>query len=245
MVAAGADLGVELDPSAEQVRLIDERGEPISGSQLLLLLVALAARRGLEGAIAVPVTATDRVEELAAGTGLRIRARPRNAAALTAIAATDGRAARRRRRRSRCTRSGRFPRTTRSPPSRSCSSSRSRRIARCPLLVGELPTVNLVHDDVHCPWAAKGAVMRTLIDEAKGYETDNLDGLVVRLDEGWVSLMPDPDHPRFHVFAEGRTPEDSADLRDRYRARLIELVLTQESAPDREVEVLAKPSTSG
>ena len=67
VVAAGADLGVELDPSAEQVRLIDEHGEPISGSQLLLLLVSLAARRGLEGDIAVPVTATSRVEELAPG----------------------------------------------------------------------------------------------------------------------------------------------------------------------------------
>ena len=50
-------------------------------------------------------------------------------------------------------------------------------------------------------------MMRTLIEDAKGFETDNLDGLKVRLDEGWVSLMPDPDRPRFHVFAEGaRTP---------------------------------------
>ena len=58
VIAAGADLGVELDPSAEQVRLIDERGEAITGSQLLLLLVSLAARRGLEGDVAVPVTVT-------------------------------------------------------------------------------------------------------------------------------------------------------------------------------------------
>ena len=36
--------------------------------------------------------------------------------------------------------------------------------------------------------------------------------------------MPDPDQPRFHVFAEGRTPDESAELRDRYRARLIDLV---------------------
>jgi phosphomannomutase len=59
VVAAGADLGVELDPSAEQVRLIDERGQLVTGSQLLLLLVSLAARRGLEGDVAVPVTATN------------------------------------------------------------------------------------------------------------------------------------------------------------------------------------------
>ena len=244
VVAAGADLGVELDPSAEQVRLIDEHGEAVSGSELLLLLVALAARRGLEGAIAVPVTATDRVEELAAGSGLRIRRTPANAAALTAIAATDGVLL-------AADDDGRVARGGTLPADDALAAVALLLELWVPedrplsALVGELPPVNLLHDDVHCPWAAKGAVMRTLIDEAKGYETDNLDGLKVRLDEGWVSLMPDPDQPRFHVFAEGRTPEDSADLRDRYRARLIELVLTQESAPDREVEVLAKPSTSG
>jgi phosphomannomutase len=101
-----------------------------------------------------------------------------------------------------------------------------------------------VHDDVHCPWAAKGAVMRTLIEDAKGHPTDNLDGLKVRLDEGWVSLMPDPDRPRFHVFAEGVSDEASAELCARYRSRLIELVLAQESAVGESVEVLVKPSTS-
>ena len=99
VVAAGADLGVELDPSAEQVRLIDEHGEAVSGSELLLLLVALAARRGLEGAIAVPVTATDRVEELAAGSGLRIRRTPGQRGGADRDRRHRRRAARRRRRR--------------------------------------------------------------------------------------------------------------------------------------------------
>jgi mannose-1-phosphate guanylyltransferase / phosphomannomutase len=243
VVAAGADLGVELDPSAEQVRLIDEHGEPISGSQLLLLLVSLAARRGLEGDVAVPVTATSRVEELAAGSRLRVRRAPANAASLTAIAAAegvllaaddDGRVAR----------GGTLPADDALaavalllelwvPEDRPLSA-----------LVAELPEVNLVHEDVHCPWAAKGLVMRTLIDEAKGYETDNLDGLKVYLDEGWVSLMPDPDHPRFHIFAEGRTPAASEALCERYRARLLDLVVTQEAAIEVEEAVLAKPSTS-
>jgi mannose-1-phosphate guanylyltransferase/phosphomannomutase len=101
-----------------------------------------------------------------------------------------------------------------------------------------------VHDDVHCPWASKGLVMRTLIDEAKGYDTDNLDGLKVYLDEGWVSLMPDPDQPRFHIYAEGRTADESAELCDRYRARLVDLVLTQEAVVEDEDEAFAKPSTS-
>jgi len=56
--------------------------------------------------------------------------------------------------------------------------------------------------------------------------------------------MPDPDQPRFHIYAEGRTAEESAELRDRYRARLIDLVLTQEAVIEDEDEAFAKPSTS-
>jgi hypothetical protein len=56
--------------------------------------------------------------------------------------------------------------------------------------------------------------------------------------------MPDPDQPRFHIYAEGRTADESVELRDRYRARLIDLVLTQESVIEDEDEAFAKPSTS-
>jgi mannose-1-phosphate guanylyltransferase/phosphomannomutase len=241
--AAGADLGVELDPSAEQVRLIDEQGDPISGSQLLLLLVSLAARRGFEGDVAVPVTATHRVEELAAGSKLRIRRAPANAAALTAIAAADGVLL-------AADDDGRVARGGTLPADDALAAVALLLELWVPedrplsALVAELPEVTLVHDDVHCPWAAKGIVMRTLIDESKGYETDNLDGLKVYLDEGWVSLMPDPDRPRFHIYAEGRTPDESTALCERYRARLIDLVLTQEVAIVVADEVFAKPSTS-
>ncbi len=238
VVAAGADLGVELDRSAEQVRLIDEHGESISGSQLLLLLVGLAARRGLAGEVAVPITATGRVDELAAGTSLRIRRAPANAAALTAISAIDGV-------RFAADDDGRVARGGTLPADDALAAVALLLELWVPeerplsALVADLPPVYLVHDDVHCPWAAKGAVMRTLIDDAKSYDTDNLDGLKVRLDEGWVSLMPDPDRPRFHVYAEGDSFEQSLALCERYRARLIELVLEQEGT-----DVLAKPSTS-
>ena len=124
----------------------------------------------------MPVTATDRVEELAAGSGLRIRRTPANAAALTAIAATDGVLL-------AADDDGRVARGGTLPADDALAAVALLLELWVPedrplsALVGELPPVNLVHDDVHCPWAAKGAVMRTLIDEAKGYETDNLDGL--------------------------------------------------------------------
>jgi mannose-1-phosphate guanylyltransferase/phosphomannomutase len=243
VAAAGADLGVELDASAERVRLIDEHGHPISGSQLLLLLVSLAARRGYAGQIAVPVIATDRVDEIAAGSRLEIRRTPANTAALTAFAARDGVLF-------ACDDDGRVARGGSLPADDALAAVALLLELWAPeerglsALVADLPDVHLVHDDVHCPWAAKGAVMRTLIEEAKAFETDNLDGLKVRLDEGWVSLMPDPDRPRFHVYAEGSSGEASHELCERYRARLRELIHEQEAAVGEQVEMLAKPSTS-
>jgi mannose-1-phosphate guanylyltransferase/phosphomannomutase len=189
------------------------------------------------------VTVTNRVEELAAGSRLRVRRAPANAASLTALAAADGVLL-------AADDDGRVARGGTLPADDALAAvalllelwaAEDRPLSA---LVAELPEVNLVHEDVHCPWAAKGLVMRTLIDEAKGYDTDNLDGLKVYLDEGWVSLMPDPDQPRFHIYAEGRTADESAELRDRYRARLIDLVLTQESVIEDEDEAFAKPSTS-
>ncbi len=77
-----------------------------------------------------------------------------------------------------------------------------------------------MHEDVHCPWALKGIVMRLLIEEAKGMETENLDGLKVRENGGWVELLPDPDRPLFHIYAEGPDEEASLRLAERYRERL-------------------------
>jgi mannose-1-phosphate guanylyltransferase/phosphomannomutase len=66
--------------------------------------------------------------------------------------------------------------------------------------------------------------MRTLIEEAKGLETESLDGLKVREDGGWVELLPDPDRPLFHVYAESGDGESSEALAERYRHRIEEIV---------------------
>jgi len=42
--------------------------------------------------------------------------------------------------------------------------------------------------------------------------------------DGWVQLIPDPDEPLFHVYAEGATREDSMRLEAKYRAMLQEIV---------------------
>ena len=57
--------------------------------------------------------------------------------------------------------------------------------------------------------------------------TDHTDGIKVFEEDGWVQLIPDPDEPLFHLYAEGATREDSRRLEAKYRAMLDEIVSAQ------------------
>jgi hypothetical protein len=46
-------------------------------------------------------------------------------------------------------------------------------------------------------------------------------------EDGWAQLLPDPDLPVFHIFAEGATREDSLRLEAKYREMLDEIVSRQ------------------
>ena len=59
-----------------------------------------------------------------------------------------------------------------------------------------------------------------LIEAVKGKQVDNTDGIKVFEPEGWVQVLPDPDEPVFHVYAEGASLEDSQALEEKYRAML-------------------------
>jgi mannose-1-phosphate guanylyltransferase/phosphomannomutase len=73
-------------------------------------------------------------------------------------------------------------------------------------LVDSLPETYLEHSIVHCPWEAKGQVMRRLVEEL-GEDSKGIEG--VRFEEGeeWVLIYPSSNHPYFHIYAESMTPE--------------------------------------
>jgi mannose-1-phosphate guanylyltransferase / phosphomannomutase len=87
-------------------------------------------------------------------------------------------------------------------------------------LVHDLPASTLVHEQAHCPWSAKGTAMRLVIEAVKGLEVDDTDGIKVFEDSGWAQIIPDPDEPVFHIYAEGATREDSLALEAKYRSML-------------------------
>src|SRR5439155_19137882 len=96
-------------------------------------------------------------------------------------------------------------------------------------LVADLPAPTLVHYQLHCPFALKGFVMRVLTERLRDRELDLLDGIKVFDERGWAQVLPDPDEPLVHIYAEGRTEEDSKALEAEYR-QMVEALMETESA---------------
>jgi mannose-1-phosphate guanylyltransferase/phosphomannomutase len=221
--AAGADLGVVLDESGERIFLVDEQAREVPVEQELLLFLSLLATDGKKGALALPTTVTSLAEPLVKGSSLVVHRTPASLSALTRAAATDnvvfaGSVG------------GGFVFPDFLPAYDGVASICKLLELLAPIdkplseLVAELPASTVVHREVRCPWSRKGAVMRLLMERMKGKKVDTVDGIKVFEKRGWAQVLPDPDEPLVHVYAEGKTAADAASLEEDFLALVEEIV---------------------
>jgi mannose-1-phosphate guanylyltransferase / phosphomannomutase len=227
--AIGADLGAVFDRAGERLFLVDEQGRELPVEQTLLLYLRLIGARGKGGKVGFPVTVTSRVEELAAEGGLEVVRTPAAPAELMETAAQDG-----------FVFAGAiggvyvFPEFL--PASDAVASLCKLLELLAPVnrplseLAAELPASTVVHRQIACPWALKGLVMRVLTERLKGRELDLTDGIKAFDERGWAEVLPDPDEPLIHLYAEGETDEVSAELEAELHALVEEVMEGQESA---------------
>jgi mannose-1-phosphate guanylyltransferase/phosphomannomutase len=76
----------------------------------------------------------------------------------------------------------------------------------------------------------KGLVMRVLNERLAGRDLDLTDGIKVFEERGWAQVLPDPDEPVIHLYAEGETAEISAELADEFREIVEEIEQGEEAA---------------
>jgi mannose-1-phosphate guanylyltransferase/phosphomannomutase len=82
-----------------------------------------------------------------------------------------------------------------------------------------IPTAHLLKRDLPTPWAAKGSVMRTVVEAAADNTVDTTDGVrVVDPDRGWVLVLPDPAEAVTHLWAEGTDADTAQSLLDEWAA---------------------------
>jgi len=227
--AVGADLGVVFDRAGERLYLVDERGEEIPVEQTLLLFLRLIGSNGRRGKLAFPVTVTSQVDELVRDSDLEVVRTPASLADLTRAAAEQD-----------VIFAGAvgggyvFPEFL---PAYDAVASLCKLLellapVEQPLsaLVSDLPAPTLVHDDLPCPWAMKGLVMRVLTERLRDRDVDTLDGIKVFDERGWAQVLPDPDEPVVHLYAEGRTREESRELEQELR-ELVREIMAGETEP--------------
>jgi mannose-1-phosphate guanylyltransferase/phosphomannomutase len=234
VTAVAADVGAVFDRSAERIVIVDETGQEIAVEQTLLLLLRLLAEGGHVGKVAVPVTVTHQVEAVVEGTALEVVRTQASLAALTRAAAGED-----------VIFAGAvgggyvFPEFTPAYDAIATLCKLLELLAPVgrPLseLVAELPRSTRVHRQLACPWGQKGLVMRVLNERLQGRKVDLLDGIKVFDDRGWAQVLPDPDEPLLHLYAEGLSPDDSEALEAELQA-MVEDIMQGDSSGARTLE---------
>ncbi|MBB4704014.1 mannose-1-phosphate guanylyltransferase/phosphomannomutase [Sphaerisporangium siamense] len=216
-----AAFGVRFDPVGERISLVDEMGQLISEerAQLVVLDLVAAERRG--GRVALPVTTTRVAEQVCRFHGAQVQWTSTALDALTSAAAdpelifaADGR--------------GGFivPEFAPTVDGLAAFLRLLGLVARTRLSLSQIdariPQAKMLKRTVPTPWAAKGAVMRSVVEAADGHRLDTTDGVrVIEEDGGWALILPDPSEAVTHLWAEGDDLDVAQALLERW-ARVVE-----------------------
>lgn len=205
VASSSADFGVRFDKVGERLTVVDERGDPIDDERMLLVFLDLVAAENRGSAVAVPVTTTTVADQVSRFHGVTLRRTSLSAADLSreardpsVVFAADGR--------------GGFvvPEFGAAVDGLAAFVRLLALVARTRLTLSaidaRIPQVAVVRRSVPTPWAAKGTVMRRVVehvDTDAGYVIDTTDGVrIVRPDGAWVLVLPDPAEAVTHLWAE-------------------------------------------
>lgn len=222
--AMEADLGIVVGASGECLVAVDEGGTIVPDSTMLLLLVEQAGRQTDHGSVVLPLHITRQAEVVAARLGLSVVRTSISEASLMAEAARPGVVF-------AATLGGKYiyPALMPSPDAVLSFGKILELLAADPrplsALAAAMPSVHVQHAVIACPWHAKGAVMRRMIQDLKQEKLSLIDGIKISVgEEDWVQIVPDADDPVFHVFAEAASDEAARGLLETYRLRLMDVV---------------------
>ncbi len=207
--SSGAHLGAVLGPDGEELTLIDDTGHVLSDEEALLSFVRLVAAAEPGARIAVPVSATWAVNELATDLGAEVSWARIGGPQLMDLAATSDAAF------AAGTEGGfAFPRFLPAFDAVASLSHLLALLARAGALLSDvvagLPSGHVVHAQVSTAFEQKGALMRSLIGHARDGDLILVDGVKTLDVDGWTLVVPDPDLPVTHIYAEGIDATDSA-----------------------------------
>lgn len=205
-----ADLGISIDSTAERITLVTGSGKVLDHDTALHAMVALWCEcqvpDGTGCNVAVPVTASSVIEQIAAACGRQVRRTGTSRRALSSAALDPdiGFAGSRR---------GGFvfPHFLAAYDAMMSFGMLLRMLdhqdTTLDAVVAGLPPFNLRQESVFCPFNRKGAVMRTMA--ALGEPGSVVEGVRIGTDDGWALVLPHATEAVVYVHAEGATPESA------------------------------------
>ncbi|MDR2192328.1 MAG: mannose-1-phosphate guanyltransferase, partial [Endomicrobium sp.] len=210
-----ANAGFLIDAGAEKLFLVDEKGKIVQDDLAMLITAYLVMKthkgKNPNAAIAVPVSASSLIDELAAKFSVAVKRTatgPRNIMSAAndkdVIFVADN--------------SGGFifPEFQKSFDAMYAIGKVIEMMAEENLSLSmvsrEIPSFEVLHKTVPCSWDKKGQAMRKAIEEAKGKKSELIDGVKIYLSNGWVLLVPDADEAYFHIWAESKDRRVAADF---------------------------------
>ncbi|MBX3013853.1 MAG: NTP transferase domain-containing protein [Caldilineaceae bacterium] len=222
--ALGADLGVQFDVGGEKIFLVDDQGNMLEDTTTAALMVELGLYANPGRSVAALITLPNAFDTIAGWHGSQL-ARIGNqmhrfmlgAHDAGILLATDG--------------GGNFIFPDFHPTVDGMMATARLleylAVRQLPLnkVVSYLPPMHLARVSVHCPWEAKGRIMRIFSERYKDRRLEPIDGLKIHLDNGeWVHLSPNPDKPQFEVLAEGASESRAAELIQIYEQKFAEIL---------------------
>ncbi|HEX3623533.1 MAG TPA: hypothetical protein VHT97_14560, partial [Acidimicrobiales bacterium] len=231
--SSGANLGAVIDPDGERLTLIDDEGHVLSDDQALLVMVTLVASQhagtgdggsDTRAKIALPVSVSVEAERIAAGAGAEIFWTKVSASHIMDVAeSTEGIVL-------AASQDGGFifPAFLPAYDATAALVHLLEMLARSGLrlskLVAALPRLHMAHETVVTPWEQKGHVMRRVVEAVKDHELVLVDGVKVLHEDGWALVLPDPDEPVTHVWAEGPADADARKRAQDYARQIRQLL---------------------
>ncbi|MCX7594369.1 MAG: mannose-1-phosphate guanylyltransferase, partial [Fischerella sp.] len=220
--ALKANFGVQVSANGEQLILVDESGIAIRGEMLTALMVDMMLTSNPRGTVVVPVHASSAVELIARrhdGKVIRTKANPtalmeasyKNPNVVLGGSADTGFI---------------FPQLHPGFDAMFCIAKliemltiQERSLAA---VRSELPRVVHKSHVIRCPWTAKGALMRHLVETHPAQNLELTDGVKIchPYDDSWVLVLPDASEPLVHLYANSNDRDWVDETLRQYRARV-------------------------
>jgi phosphomannomutase/phosphoglucomutase len=226
--ALGADFGVAHDGDADRAVFVDDKGTYISGEKILTLLARESIKAHGGGTVVTPVTSSDALAEVIAPFGGKVKYTRVGSPVVTRAMKEVG---------------GVFGGEENGGvifAEHQMARDGAMTLARVmeliattgkslSALLSELPPYHLVKEKVRCPVDLRAKVLEevpSMLDTGKDMDVNTLDGVKVRLPNGWVLVRPSGTEPIYRIFAESKDKKVAEELA-KTTAKKVEALVTE------------------